>query len=170
MVTLRDKPLASLSEGQQIQRSVTAIKTLVGRVDDHLALTAARIRGGQPDDAALAKAQDPAVRDADLRACQSIATYDGDGAQEENGVGWSQAMTHAGHWLAARSSLSLEEAAYELRLLLIHRQQLDDPLAAPCSSESMLLEFIPANDNRFREGVIAFLYDRMTFVVLEPVR
>ena len=78
----------------------------------------------------VARAADPAVRQAVLVATQILSEMDGDRASVRNGYGWGKSHSHVGHTLAGLKELSIIEASQALAAVWRHRKQVRPELRA----------------------------------------
>jgi hypothetical protein len=76
----------------------------------------------------LARCESPEVRAAVHEACQVMSLADDDRAAVNNGMGWSKATSHRGHWIAELPMLDAGMAAVGMMLVHRHRRQLRDDL------------------------------------------
>ncbi len=104
-------------------------RKLVAQVDEAIARVRERL-ARDPSHDWVARAQDPAVREAVLTAVQILCSYDEDRASLENGIGWGKSHSHAGHVLGSLQELSVIEASQALSAVYRHRKQVRPELRA----------------------------------------
>ncbi len=110
------------------QEALDAVETerallIVKRAGDTVERAHARAEREARDDGDRARARDPEVRKAALRACRVITAQDDDWAADRNDIGWSKSTTLLGHALAEKKTLSRKATANALAILRIHRGQ-----------------------------------------------
>jgi len=118
-----DQELAVKLAAAGDRMNVATAEALVKRAAATLARTAERTSAPIEADAML-QAEDAGVRDAVRDACRWLSALDGDRAQESNGEGWGKVTSVSGHYLAEQAALTPAQAAYGLRILHRHRNQL----------------------------------------------